>query len=253
MREHKCCHHHGVWFRALVLLAVTAIVIVSVVMALKNNEPDYLFSVTDTGKVTAIPDIAAITVGVYTDTKKTAADAVKENTEMMNGIIEALKSIDIEKKDITTSSYNLNPVYDWTDQSGRTLKGYEIRQEVTIKVRDLDKVGKAIEVTTEKGANQIGGIGFTIDDPQELRKEAIKIAIEKAKIKAQELAMASGLEMGEIVNIYENSNYFPSAGINKVYADEAFGMGGGGDIPTPTIEVGEQEIAVEVTLVYKVK
>ena len=242
---------HFIWFKVLILVAVTAIVIVSVVMALKDPDIDDRFTVSATGKVTAIPDIAMITIGVHTEAKETAAGAVKENTELMNKIVEALKGIDIEKKDITTTSYKLNPVYDWTDKSGRTLKGYEIRQNVTIKIRDLDNIGKAIQVTTEEGANQIGGISFTIDDPEELRKEAVKIAITKAKEKAEDLSSAAGLKLGKLINMYESQEYYPEVRTNKVYFDEAVGLGGG--IPEPTIEAGEQEIQVEVTLVYEVK
>lgn len=244
--------HYPIWFKVLVLAALTAIVLVAIVMALRRPDMNDRFSVSATGKVTAIPDIATVTIGVYTDAKDTAAEAVKENTEKMNDIIQALKGIDIEKKDITTSSYSLNPVYDWTDDSGRTLKGYEVRQNVTIKVRNLDNIGKAIQVTTEEGANQIGGISFTIDDPEELRQEAVKIAIDKAKAKADELSDASGLKLGKLINMYETQSYYPELRTNQAYYDEAIGLGGGG-VPQPTIEAGEQEIQVEVTLMYEVK
>jgi len=240
------------WFKVLVILCVTAIVIVSLVMALQKNDIEHQFSVTATGKITATPDIATIMIGVYTDAKLTAAEAVLDNTEKMNQIIAALKGIDIEKKDIETSNYNLNPMYDWTDREGRRLIGYEVRQNVTIKIRDLDNIGSAIQLTTEKGANQIGGINFTIDDPDELKAEARKIAIEKAKVKAEELSRDSGLKIGKLINVYESQGYYPDLRTNKMYAmDEVLGMGG--SVPEPTIEAGEQEVVVEMTLVYEVK
>lgn len=243
---------HFMWIRVLVMLCATAIVIVSIVMALDKDNTDHQFSVTASGKVTAIPDIANITLGVYTEAQPTAAEAVKKNTIKMNKIILALEGIDIGKKNITTSNYSLNPVYDWTDKKGRTLKGYEVRQNVTIKIRDLENIGKAIQVTSEEGANQVGGVNFTIDDPDELKKEAMAIAINKAKAKANELAKIAGLKKGKLINVYESQTHYPDARVNKVYAlDEASGLKG--TIPKPIIEAGEQELAVEVTLVYEVK
>jgi uncharacterized protein len=243
---------HHLWFKVLILLSVVAIVLVSVVMALRRNDINYQFSVSATGKVTAVPDIASVTVGVYTEAKATAADAVKENTEVMNEIISSLKGIDIEKKDITTSNYALSPVYDWTDKEGKELLGYEVRQNITIKIRDLDNIGKTIQVTTEKGANQIGGVSFTIDDPEELQAEAVSIAIEKAKAKAEHLVDESGIKIGKIINIYQNQPYGMDYRVNKAYSEvDAIGMDAG--MIEPSIEVGEQEVVVEVTLVYEVK
>lgn len=246
-------YKHFIWFKVLVLLCITGIVVVALFVAGDDNDIDHQFSVSATGKVTAIPDIATLTVGVYTEAKKTAAEAVKDNTDKMNEIIVALKGIDIEKKDITTSNYALNPVYDWTEKEGQRLRGYEVRQNVTIKIRDLDNIGKAIQVTTEEGANQIGNINFTIDDPEDLKKEAVGIAIEKAKTRANELASQSGLKLGKLINVYENQNYYaPMAKTNAVYSmDEGMGIGGG--MPEPAIEAGEQEVLMEVTLVYEVK
>ncbi len=241
------------WFSVLVLLAITVIILVTVIMALQKKDNDYQFTVSATGKVTAVPDIANIRVGVHTDIKSTAADAVKANTNKMNEIIEALKNINIKEKDITTSNYSLNPVYDWTDKRGRKLKGYEVRQTLTVKIRDLDNIGKVIQVTTKKGANQIGGVTFTIDDPDELKKEAFKIAIAKAKAKAKDLVAASGLKIGKLINVYESQSSGFNVRVNRTYAKYDAINETVDNIPEPTIEVGEQEVSVEVTLVFEVK
>ncbi|HOZ36525.1 MAG TPA: SIMPL domain-containing protein, partial [bacterium] len=103
------------WYKILALLCVTAIVIVSVVMALRKDDFNNQFSVSATGRVFAKPDIANLTVGLKIEAKPTAAAAVKENTDKMNEVIKVLKDLGIEEKDIKTTNYNLNPVYDWTD------------------------------------------------------------------------------------------------------------------------------------------
>ncbi|PIP29302.1 hypothetical protein COX27_02110, partial [Candidatus Kuenenbacteria bacterium CG23_combo_of_CG06-09_8_20_14_all_36_9] len=87
--EQKCCGGHYGWFKLLALLCVTAIVIVSIVMATRKDEINNQFSVSATGRVFAKPDIANLIVGVKTEAKSTAALAVKENTDKMNEIIKA--------------------------------------------------------------------------------------------------------------------------------------------------------------------
>ncbi len=234
----------------LLILCVTAIVIVALAM-MQNQQPENQFSVSATGRVFAKPDIANLTLGVKTEAKPTAAQAVKDNTSKMNEIMKALKDIGIEEKDIKTTNYNLNPVYDWTDRSGQRLNGYEVSQNVTLKIRDLEKIGQAIAKSTEKGANQVGNISFTIDDEFALRNEARAEAIKKAKEKAASIVSATGIKLGKIVNVYENQVYYPQP-IN--YSKEmALGIGGGGALPAPEIQAGENEVVVEATVVWEVE
>ncbi|NMC51343.1 SIMPL domain-containing protein [Candidatus Kuenenbacteria bacterium] len=241
------------WYKVLVVLCVTAIVIVSVVLALRRNDFNNQFSVSATGRVFAKPDIANLTVGLKTEAKQTAALAVKENTTKMNEIIKVLKDLAIEEKDIKTTNYSLNPVYDWTEKSGQTLRGYEVYQNVEIKIRDLDKIGDAIAKTAEKGANQVGNVSFTIDDEFELRNQAREEAIKKAKEKAESIVGATGIKLGKIINVYESQVYNqPYVNYSK---DMAYGLGGGGamSIPAPEIQTGQNEVVVEATVVWEVK
>lgn len=237
-------------YNILVILSVTAIVIVALAMT-RNQLPENQFSVSAFGKVYAKPDIANLTVGVKTEAQATAAKAVKDNTIKMNEIIAALKKIGIEEKDIQTTNYNLNPIYDWTDKTGQRLKGYEVNQNINIKIRNLDKIGDAIAKTTEKGANQIGNITFTIDDEFALRNEARNNAIKKAKEKAANIVTETGIKLGDIINVYENQIYYPTP-INYS-KNTALGIGGGEDMPLPNIQTGENEVIVEATVVWEVK
>ena len=148
----------------------------------------------------------------------------------------------------------LNPVYDWTDRTGQRLLGYEVNQQVAVKVRDLDIIGEAIAKTSAKGANQIGGVSFTIDDEEELKAEARDKAIELAKQKAEDIAKKTGMKLGEVVNVYENNYYAPRAiSYAKMDMAEGIGYGGGEMISAPSIEAGENEVSVEVNVVYKVR
>jgi len=240
-----------VFLATLGVLAVVAIVVVSLITTNKVNNQDR-FSVVGSGTVYAKADIANIEVGLRTGTKKTAVEATTESTAKMNDIIAELKKLNIDEKDIKTSGYNLNPVYNWTNDKGQQLIGYEVAQNVSLKIRDLSKIGDVIAKTTEKGANQIGSINFTIDDEYELKNQARELAIEKAKEKAMMIAEQSGMKLGEVKSVYESSvpiatpMYYSNAKMDSA-------AGAGVALASPEIQSGQNEIKVEVTLVYEVK
>lgn len=218
-----------------------------------NPERNY-FNVSAEGKVLAKPDIAQISFGVQGDTKLEAVEAVEEGTAKMNAVITELKGLGIEEKDIKSTQYSLNPIYSYNRDDGkRSLDGYELYQQLTIKVRDLDKIGEAIKVSANAGANQIGGVNFTIDDTDELKAEARQQAITKAKEKAQIIATESGLKLGKLTNVYENDYQEPIYRNDYAYAKEALGMGGSVMEDIPDVESGEMEVKLNVTLTYRVK
>ncbi len=236
---------------ALGILAITGIAATAIVMA-QRSETEDRFSVNGSGIVYAKADIANITVGLKTGTKKSAAEATADSTEKMNRIIKSLNDLSIEEKDIKTADYSLNPVYNWFEGKGQVLQGYEVTQNVSVKVRDLAKIGDVIAKTTEQGANQIGNVSFTIDDEYELKNQARELAIQKAKEKAQLIAEQTGMKLGEVKSVYENADIsspipmYANAKMDLEVSNQAA-------LAIPSIQTGQNEIKVEVTLVYEVK
>lgn len=205
-------------------------------------------TVSGQGKVYAKPDVALINLGVKTS-GLTVASVTKANSEQMNAVIAAVKSLGIEDKDIQTQNYNLSPNYNYTQDKGRIFEGYILNQQIEVKVRDFTKIGDVLAKATDSGANLVNDLQFTIDDPEKFKEEARAKAIEKAKANAQNLAMQSGIILGKITNIYENYNsYYP-----VMYAKDSMGMGGAESAPAPMIEAGQQEISVTINLTYKIK
>ena len=242
----------SIFLASLGILAVAAIVIVALIMANRINNQDR-FSVSGSGIVYAKADIANLQVGLKTGAKKTAAEATAESTKKMNEIMTELVNLGVEEKDIKTSNYNLYPVYDYTNDRGQELKGYEVSQNVDLKIRDLSKIGDVIAKTTEKGANQIGNINFTIDDEYELKNQARELAIEKAKEKAVLIAKQSGMKLGKITGVNESYNdYRPVVSYSNAKMDMAVGAAEESLI-APSIQAGQNEIRVEVTVTYEIK
>ncbi len=201
-----------------------------------------------TGKITAKPDVALISIGVITD-KSTVAVAQKENTDKMNAIIKSLKEkFKIAEEDLQTSQYSISPKYDWTNGRQRII-GYIVSQSISIKVRDFEKIGDVLAEAGGLGANSVSGPQFAIDDPEVYRAQAREKAIQQAKEKAESLAKQAGITLGPIVNFSENGNS-PSAD----YA-MSLGMGGSNEIMkvAPAIESGSQDISVVVTISYEIR
>ena len=213
-----------------------------------NNPP--VISVTAEGKVSTPPDIASMTFGITTgrqSTAKAATDTIQRN---MTKILAAVKALGIDEKDISTESFYLSPEYDYTT-SGQIPRGYQASQTLRVKVRDLDKVGDVLTAATAAGANQAGGITFSVDNPDTLKAQAREIAIEKAKAKATVLAKNLGMSLGRMTAFSEDGAYNPPMPLmGRANYDMAEGAMNQKSLEIPA---GEQEIVTNVTISYELR
>jgi uncharacterized protein YggE len=223
-----------------------------------GQSPEYknTITVSGTGEIYAKPDLAVINFSVVTETK-TVAEAMAENTKKMNAVIDSIKNQGVEEKDLKTTSFNISPRYEYKKVEAeieiypyppgkRVLVGYEITQSLEVKIRDLTKIGKIIQGATEAGANQVGDLQFTIDKEDELKARARKEAIEKAKVKAKEMAEQLGVKLVRITNFSESS-VVPVP--RPYYMEKAASLGGP---EVPQIETGENKIEVTVNITYEI-
>jgi len=242
---------------AVLLIILLVVVVVALLGVVRNDWKEYRYigkaetrdtiTIQGQGEVTAVPDIATVAIGLSTE-KKEVADAQKENTDKMNAFIKDIKGLDIEKEDITTTNYNIYPRYDY-DDGKQVLRGYEVSQNVSVKIRDLEKISDVLSLVSTHKLNQVGGLNFTFDDPEELKQEARVAALENATEKAEDLADVAGVKLGKIVSFSESSaDYeFP---VRYAAEASALGIGGGGE--APQVEAGSQDITVYVTVSYEV-
>jgi uncharacterized protein len=208
----------------------------------------YSISVSGEGKVVGVPDVATVDLGMVVERSR-VAEAQAENTKTMNALIAALEAMGVEKKDIQTTSYNVLPMYDWNDGRQR-LRGYSVSQNVHVKVRKLDTVGDVLGKAGELGANQIGGVNFTVDEPESLQQEAREKALENAKDKASALAEVAGVKLGRVINFQES---FGGAPIPIYYAKD-LGIGGAAASESaPRVEAGSTEVTANVTITYQLE
>jgi uncharacterized protein YggE len=152
-----------------------------------------------------VPDLAVMHLGVMTE-KKTAAEAANENAKAAQRIVDQVKSLGIESRDIQTVSVTVTPVYDEErDPSGRvtkrTLRGYTARNSLEVRIRQVDKAGAIARQLIDKGANYFGGIQFDIADPEQRLGELRIAALQDAARKARSYADALGVKLGRILEI----------------------------------------------------
>lgn len=209
--------------------------------------PMRTLSVAGTGDANLEPDIAYIYIGVHTE-KLTAAEAVAENTTQTETVIQAIKDFGIDAKDIRTMNFSIWPMDKYDPQSGIATgeKTYAVDNTVYVTVRKLDTLGDLLDTVIQAGANTVNNIQFDVADKDEALKAARADAVKDAQAKAQELAEASGLTLGEIQTIgFSDSVPYP-------VFDGRGGGGGAAEAAVP-IQPGQLTFTVVVNATYAVK
>lgn len=197
------------------------------------------------GKVDVTPDTASINAGISVTNAASVQAAQNQVDTINNKIIAEMTALGIEKKDIQTSNYSVNPNYNY--DGVRSIDGYNANAQVSIKTQQLDLVSQIISKATEAGANEIYGVNFSIDDPSKFREQARDEAIANAKEQAKKLADQLGIELGDITNIVEADQGGPVPYLRSAAME---GAGGGGG---PAIEPGTQTVQSTVTLFFEKK
>lgn len=198
------------------------------------------------GRVTIVPDMATINVGVRTEAES-VTDALDGNAAQANNIARVLKEMGIEEKDIQTSNFNIYPNDRWNPMTGEVEGRYfVVENTVNVTVRDLSLLGEVLNTVVEAGANSIYGISFNVEDRSAAVAEARDLSIADAKTKAEAIAASAGVQLGEIISIsvFEGSMPF-------TYYD---GMGGAAvmEVEVP-IAAGTLTITVESNLSYAIQ
>ena len=242
IKEQKCFFIIPVLLSASLLLLILSISFAKDIFTGKAPEVPNTISFTGTGEVFIKPDLALITFAVRNEAT-TVAGAMSENTKKMNAVIDSMKNLGVDSKDLKTTSFNISPRYEWHEEE-RILIGYEAYQSLQIKIRNLENIGKIMQSATDMGATDVSGLQFTVDNEEDLQNQARKMAIDEAKNKAKELSSQLGVNLVKIVNFSESGIFPIFYGFEKAIA---------GDISkAPQIETGENKIEATVTITYEI-
>lgn len=254
----KCCHHD---FGKKILMTLFGVLMIYLTFYLgtlmRNNVKKYetigradkmerTVTVVGNAKVTAKNNIAITTIG-FTNIDLNLDKARSDNNKVMDALMADIKNLNIDEKDLQ-SNFTINPENDYTPK-GSIFKGYRVTNNLTLKIRDLSKITEVLALAGKHGANQVTGLQFTIDDPEDLKVQARNKAVLDAKQKAAQLAGLLNVKLGDLVSYsdYENA---PVYGMK-----EGFGMGGfaaPASVAPNAVSSGSQDIYMNVSLTYSI-
>jgi uncharacterized protein YggE len=233
------------WLAAIGLVLVLAVSLAgctNIETAGSNSQQQGIW-VTGEGKVSVIPDIATLSLGVSAQAAS-VAEAQSQAAEAMNSVMTALSDNGVAEKDIQTQRFSIDQVTRWDDKNQQEVViGYRVTNMVTAKIREIDKAGAIIDAVAAAGGDltRINSISFSVDDPTPYYKEAREKAMADAKAKAEQLAKLAGVGLGKPTYISEGT-------VSPVYfrAIEA-----AAPAPTP-ISPGELELTLTVQVAYDI-
>ena len=233
-----------------------------------NSTESAEFTVVGTGKVDVVPDVAIIDAGITVSNLATSEEVKKEMTLVNNRIIQVVKSLGVEEKDIETGGFNIYPEYATTgigrpmpllqsadsvsssppsDQS--KISGYSGSTSVTVKVRKKEQASQVIQNVTIAGATNVSGPRFVVDKPEVYREKARSEAIKNAQEQAKKLSKELGIRLGKVTNMIESGNgpYYDygRGGIETMSAKVTS--------EAPVFEEGTDTVSSTVTLFFERK
>lgn len=227
-----------------------------------------LLSLTAEGQSRRTPDLAVFSAGVVTQADS-ASEALAENSRRMERVVAALRSAGIAERDIQTSQISLQPRYSNPEleaqlrsrRSGEPyvppaqpesprIIGYEAHNNVQVRVRRLERMGRIIDTLIENGANQVNGPSFTLDEPDAALDEARTEAVANARERAEHYARAAGMRVARILSISEGGGYYPVQ--NIVVTGRSAGFAAPPPPPPPApVMPGELTLGVNVSVQFE--
>ncbi len=202
-------------------------------------------TVSASGRVSAEPDRVRLQAGLTTEAD-TARKALTDNNRVMRELIQELEREGIAEQDVQTSNFNVSPRYSRPERGGTArINGYQVSNQVSVTVREIDRAGDILDTLVRLGANQMSGMSFEVSDADELKDRAREKAMKAARRRADLLARAAGAEVGDVIGIAEDAPMHsprPVAMRRAAMAESS--------VP---IAAGSQELVARVTVTWKLK
>ncbi len=208
-----------------------------------QSSPEARVIVTGEGSVTVPPDYAQIRSGVTTraNTARAATDA---NSKLMAAVTAALRDAGIAQKDIQTSQFSVQPIYVQQTNAEEKLTGFSVSNQISVDIRQLDKLGDVLDRLVTAGATDVGNIAFLHADTSKVLDQAREGAIADARRKAEIYAHAAGVNLGGVTWITEEAGYQPPLPMGAMRAKAA-----PASVP---IAVGQDTLQVRVTVGFDI-
>ncbi len=215
------------------------------------EQPVPVIRVSGQGEEFLAPDMAILTLGVLREAE-TAREALDANSAAMKDVVAAMKDAGVEDRDLQTSNFSVQPRYvypkqqrDGTQEAPKIV-GYTVSNQLTVRIRDLSKLGSVLDTAIGLGVNNDGNIRFTNDDPSAAIDTARENAMKDARNRADTLARAAGVKLGQVLEISENfSQPRPTPIARTIRSTEMAAQ----SVP---VQAGENRYSVNVQAVWQI-
>ncbi|MCR9135738.1 MAG: SIMPL domain-containing protein [Alphaproteobacteria bacterium] len=241
-----------IFYRSIAFIFALAIAPAAAFAQTSDADKPGIVSVTGEGIARLAPDMALVTMSVLRQ-EKTARAALDANNRAMTEVLAAMKQNGIETRDLQTSNFSIDPQYFYPKSTDNKpvepqITGYRVSNTLTVRVRDLSKLGTILDTSVTLGVNQGGNIQFTNDDPSAAIDEARKDAMLNAIAKAKTLTEAAGIGLGPIAMISEQHRT-PSP-VPLMRAEMAMKASADAAVPVAS---GENQYSVTVNVNFELK
>ena len=226
---------------ALVVVLVAALLMVSGCAASPLATQSDIVTVNGQGSVNITPDTALAQVGVEARAPQ-LNDALSDATQRMTQVLESVRALGIEGKDISTSRIAIEPIAAprRNESDPVRIDGYRVGNTAQVRIRDVRTAGRVLDAVVRAGANTVGGLTFTVNDRTAVEAQARALAVRDAATKARQLADAAGVRLGPLLSLTEQ-------GIGRPIP-VARGVAAMASMP---VEPGEVEVTVTVEARYR--
>ena len=201
-------------------------------------------SVDGSSTIKVAPDKATISISIENTAKDAKASA--QNAQIMQNIQSAILGLAITKDKMQTTNYNLYPVYNTKDNS-REIIGYNVSNEITVTIDNIDMVGTVIDTAINAGASNVNSIEFGLKDSQVYKDKVLQQAIADAKRKAQVVANSLGKSIVNVVSVNTGSTYIEAKNFNNAMYMRAADATGA----TSPIQSGDISVRANVSVVFE--
>ncbi|MBB1472131.1 MULTISPECIES: SIMPL domain-containing protein [unclassified Luteimonas] len=204
-----------------------------------------LLSVSARGQASRVPDVATASAGVVTQATDASA-AMRANAAQMTKVMAAIREAGVAEKDIRTTGISVNPEYRYAENKAPEITGYRASNTVSIKVREIDRLGKVLDALVASGANDINGPAFEIDEPEAVYDEARRAALELARARAAMYARTLDLRVRRIVSISEGGAFQPPQPMMRMVKAEM-----ASDAASTSVSPGETTLDANLDVVFE--
>lgn len=198
------------------------------------------------GSVDTPPDMATISLGVVTEARG-AREAIDENSRAMEAVLGRLRAAGIEERDLQTAGFSVSPRFDYSSRpQPAEITGFVAQNTLTVRIRDLSRLGGILDEVARDGANSFQGLSFGLREPGPAEDAAREAAVAEARRKAELYAAAAGVTLGDLMRLSEES----FGGPQPMMMAQAEMRMSSDEVP---VAAGEVTVSARVTLVYAIE